>query len=87
MVTSAKISTGSPRQTIKILKKHETPALRAGEEYFKLFEWLISSFEANFDSTILQTPTDRVGSANKIEPVRACHSSIEPLFCFEAEPA
>ena len=48
---------------------------------------LITSCEATFDSAILQTPTDRAGSANKIEPVRACHSSTEPFFCFEAEPA
>ena len=66
--------------------KYETPTLRAGEEYFKLFMWLISSFEAIFDSAILQTPTGRAGSANKIEPVRACHNSTEPFVCFEAEP-
>lgn len=44
------------------------------------------SCEAIFDSAILQIPTGRTGSANKIEPIRAYHSSTEPFFDFEAEP-
>ena len=66
---------------------YETPALWAGEEYFELFMWPISSYEAIFGSALSQTPTFRIGSASKLERARACHNSTEPFFCFEAEPA
>ena len=76
---------GTPHLIVKI-SKYETPALWAGEEYFKLFEWLISSFEAIFGSAILRTPTGWIESASKIEPVRVYHNNTEPLAGFEAEP-
>ena len=58
----------------------------AGEEYFKLFVRLISSYEAIFGSAILQTPTDRAESASKTARTRACHNNTEPFHRFEAEP-
>lgn len=45
------------------------------------------SYEAIFDSAILQTPTGRAGSGSKNEPARVCRNNTEPFFCFEAEPA
>lgn len=59
----------------------------AGKNTFNFLLWLITFFEAIFGSAILQTPTDRVESANKSEHTRACHSSTEPFSLFEAEPA
>ena len=65
---------------------YETPAFRAGEEYFELFMWLTFSCEAVFDNAVLQTPIGHAVSASKSKPARACHRSTEPFPCFEAEP-
>lgn len=65
---------------------YETPAVKAGEEYFKLFLQLIDAFAAIFGSAILQFPIYQNGSGCRSVHAQACRTNTEPFLNFEAEP-